>query len=227
MARKPKQVTKPNRDKSRERRCIVSGECREEADLIRFVVGPEDQVVPDLGAKLPGRGMWVSATRENVALALNKGLFSRAAKAKVTASDDLADQIEAQLLKRISNGLGLAAKAGALTTGFEKVREGLKSGVFSVLLEASDGSADGRDKIFALAHGLGKKVLVLGCLTAEEMSLALGRTNVIHAALSTGSLARRLEIDVHRLKGFRPLAPADWRLPGASEDKSLSNNAAR
>ena len=220
-------MTKPDPTKSRERRCIVSGETRDEADLIRFVVGPENQVFPDLSHKLPGRGMWVSATRADVTLAVKKGLFSRAAKAKVAASEDLADEIEAQLLRRICSGLGLASKAGALTSGFEKVREGLKSGAFSVLLEASDGSADGRDKIFALAHGLGIRPLVLGCLTAEEMSLALGRTNVIHAALSTGSLARRLEIDVHRLEGFRPLAPADWHLPGASEDKSLSNNEAR
>jgi len=106
---------------ARERRDIVSGEVREEARLIRFVVGPEGLVVPDLARKLPGRGLWVAADRASVETAARKGLFARAAKAKVQAPADLADQVENLFRRRLLSALGLARKSGDLTSGFEKV----------------------------------------------------------------------------------------------------------
>ncbi len=215
----PKETT--HKDPSpRTRRCIASYETLPEEALIRFVADPEGEVVADLAHKLPGRGMWVKADRELVTKAATKGLFARAAKAPVKAAPDLADRLQGQLMERVRSGLGLAAKAGALVVGFEKVREALRVKGLAVLVEASDGAADGRDKVFALAHGLGARPLILGCFEGEELGLALGRSNVIHAALTTGPMADRLRVDVDRLSGFCPLVPADWRVPGASDGAS-------
>lgn len=202
---------------ARERRCIASGEVLPDAALIRFVAGPDGEVVADLTAKLPGRGMWVRAERDALALAARKNLFARSAKAPVKVPADLEDQVAAGLLRRLREGLGLAARAGQLTTGFEKVREGLKSGQSALLIEARDGAADGREKVFALAHGKKGAIPVLGCLDSADLDLALGRSNVVHAAVSAGPMADRLLFDMARLAGFRPLAPADWRLPGVEK----------
>lgn len=183
--------------------------------MIRFVAGPGGDVVPDLGAKLPGRGLWVRADRASVTKAAAKGYFSRAAKAPLKAPEDLAGRVAALLDEKIKAGLGLAARAGDLVTGFEKVREALKAGRVAVLVEAADGAADGRDKVFALAHGCGAGARVLGAFSAQELDLALGRTNVIHAAVHPGPLAEKLGFEMDRLAGFRPLTPEGWRLPGA------------
>src|SRR6059058_3780735 len=113
---------------SRERRDIVTGEVMDEARLIRFVAGPDGQAVPDLARKLPGRGMWVAADRASVETAAKKGLFSRAAKAKLSAAPDLADQVESLLRRRLLSGLGLARRGGDLTSGFEKVSSAISSG---------------------------------------------------------------------------------------------------
>src|SRR5580698_9757259 len=113
---------------ARERRDIVSGEVMDEARLVRFVAGPQGQVVPDLARKLPGRGVWVAASREAVTTAAKKGLFARAAKAKLVAPADLADQVERLMRSRLLAALGMARKAGELTTGFEKVAAAIRSG---------------------------------------------------------------------------------------------------
>ncbi len=199
----------------RTRRCIASGKILPQTELLRFVVGPDGEIVPDLAGKLPGRGMWVRAREADLGCALQKGLFARAAKAPVKVPADLSNLVVAGLLRRISEGLGLAARAGALTTGYEKVRDFLKSGRTGVLIEAADGAADGREKLFALAHGVGKPIYVLGCLNSADLDLALGRSNVIHAAVSGGPLADRLGSELIRLAGFRPMTPPEWRLPGA------------
>ena len=104
---------------SRQRRDLVSGEVMEEARLIRFVAGPDNQVVADLARKLPGRGLWVAANRTAVDTAARKGGFSRSAKAKLSAPADLSDQVERLLLKRVLDGLGLARRAGSLCTQAE------------------------------------------------------------------------------------------------------------
>src|SRR5262249_10826346 len=131
----------------RERRDIVTGTVMDEARLVRFVAGPDGQVVPDLARKLPGRGLWVAADRGSVETAAKKGLFARAAKAKVTAPQDLADQVESLLKRRLLSGLGLARRAGELTSGFEKVSAALDAGKAAWLIEASDGASDGRRKL--------------------------------------------------------------------------------
>lgn len=196
---------------ARERRDIVSGEVMEEARLIRFVPGPDGVVVPDLARKLPGRGLWVAADRASVETAARKGLFSRAAKAKLQASPDLADQVESLLRRRVLSALGLARKAGDLTSGFEKVSAAIQSGKTAWLIEASDGAADGRRKLWAQARRQSRPPGLLGVFTASELGLALGLENVIHTAFLAGRAADRWAQDVHRLAGFSPLLPESWR----------------
>ena len=196
---------------SRERRDIVSGEVRDEAELIRFVAGPDGTVVPDLARKLPGRGLWVAADRASVGMAAKKGLFARAAKAKVIAPQGLADQVETLLKSRLLSALGLARRAGDLTSGFEKVSSSIVSGKAAWLIEASNGAPDGRRKILNLARKQTPRPQVFGLFSAEELGLALGAENVIHTAFLAGRAAGRWTEDVRRLAGFCPLLPEDWR----------------
>jgi len=196
---------------SRERRDIVSGEVMDEARLIRFVAGPDGTVVPDLARKLPGRGLWVAADRASVATAAKKGLFARAAKAQLKASAELPDQVESLLKSRLLSGLGLAKRAGDLTSGFEKVSSTISSGKAAWLIEASDGAADGRGKLLRLARHQSPPPGVFGLFAAAELGLALGGENVIHTAFLAGRAAERWAQDVRRLAGFSPLLPEDWR----------------
>ena len=191
--------------RSRERRCIVTGDVMPDNRLIRFVAAPDGQVVPDVAAKLPGRGLWVTATRKAVTLAVEKKLFARAAKANVGAAADLAERTEKALVTRMLGDLGIARRSGALVLGFDNVLRALDSArPPAVLIEAIDGSGDGKRKLYNAAHARGMKPEVLECLTSAELGLALGRENVIHAAVQPGGLAERLTFDAERLQGFRP-----------------------
>lgn len=196
---------------SRERRDIVSGEVMDEARLVRFVAGPDGTVVPDLARKLPGRGLWVAADRASVEAAAKKNLFSRAAKAKLTAPADLADQVERLLTKRVLDGLGLARRAGELTSGFEKVMAALRANKVAWLIEAGDGAEDGRRKLLSLARHLDPKPGLIGVFSSAELGLALGAENVIHSAFLAGRGADRWAQDARRLAAFRPLLPESWR----------------
>ncbi|HEY4343652.1 MAG TPA: RNA-binding protein [Parvibaculum sp.] len=190
-----------------ERRCIVTGEIGSKENLIRFVVGPEDVVVPDLGEKLPGRGLWVTARREAVETAIRKGLFAKAARAKAEAGETLADEVEVLLARRASAALGLARKAGELVTGFEKVMAEITAGRLAILIEARDGSEDGSRKLAgalkARYAALQKaQAPLLRPLWGDEMGLALGRSNVVHAALTQGSMERKVLADLARLEAY-------------------------
>jgi len=196
---------------SRQRKDLVSGAVMPEADLIRFVAGPDGQVVPDLSRSLPGRGMWVAATREAVMEAGRRGGFSRSAKAKLKADPDLADQVEGLLHRRLIDRLGLARKAGELTYGFEKVSAAISAGRVAWMIEAADGAADGRRKLLQVARRLPKPPALIGVFTTDELGLALGLGNVIHLAFLAGRGAERWTEDVRRLSGFRPLLPESWR----------------
>ena len=192
----------------RERRDLVSHEVMDESRLIRFVAGPDGQVVPDLGRKLPGRGLWVEASRASIEAAVKKNGFTRAAKTKLTAPADLADVVERLLARRCLDQLGLARREGVLISGFEKTAASLRAGKAAWVLEAADGSADGRGKILALARHQTAKIC--GVFTADDLSLALGLENAIHAVLLAGGRADRWTIEVERLAGFRPLRPPHW-----------------
>ncbi|PSL18002.1 RNA-binding protein [Shimia abyssi] len=186
-----------------ERKCIATGEISACDTLVRFVVGPENQVVPDVLGKLPGRGMWVSADRDAITKSATKGLFSRASKTKVTASPDLADQVEKQLKRRVIELISLSRKSGHAVTGFEKVKDWLVKEQAEILLQAADGSERGKSKLrppFGGSH--------IDWLTADELGLAFGRQTVIHGALASGGLAQRVVQEAQRLKGVRGIAVA-------------------
>ncbi|KGJ04324.1 hypothetical protein SAMN04487972_11380 [Paracoccus halophilus] len=194
-------MTRGGRIKDREtpeRRCIVTGETQPKAGLIRFVAGPDAQVVPDLGEKLPGRGFWVVADRDALEKAAKKGMFSRGAKAQVSASPELLAMIETGLAKRVTDTLSLARKAGLAVAGFEKVKDWLAAGKARVLLQASDGSDRGKGKLWTPPGGRW-----FGCLTASELGLSFGRDHVIHSALAPGGLTDKLIRDASRLTGLR------------------------
>jgi predicted RNA-binding protein YlxR (DUF448 family) len=175
------------------------------------VASPDGAVVPDLARKLPGRGLWVAADRESVSTAARKGLFARAAKRRLTASADLADDVQALLLRRMLAGLGLARKAGDLVAGFEKVLGAIGQGRAAYVIEALDGAADGRRKIRGAFHRAARAPELIGLFTSAEMGLALGGENVIHTAFLAGRGAEGWAFDARRLRGFCPLFPESWR----------------
>lgn len=181
------------------RRCIVTGAVKPAEGMIRFVVGPEAQIVPDVEGRLPGRGIWLSAGRDVVNTATVKNLFSKVARRKVSVPADLGDQLERQLSRRCLDIIGLARRAGQAVAGYEKVRGELKAGRGAVVLAAVDGSADGRDKIAAIAVGRP----VVAVLRSEELGAAFGRSQAVHVVLAPGRLADRLLIETGRLAGFR------------------------
>jgi predicted RNA-binding protein YlxR (DUF448 family) len=182
-----------------ERRCIVTGETQPKAGLIRFVVGPDDSIVPDLLEKLPGRGIWVTSSRDALQKAAKKGLFARGAKQAVTVPDGLIDAVETGLARRVVDLISLARKAGGAVTGFEKVKSWLMTEHARVLIQASDGSGRGKSK---LRPPEGNNSFI-GILTANELGLAFGRENVIHGALAAGGLTKRVVEEAARLKGLR------------------------
>ena len=182
-----------------------------EAKLVRFVIRPDGTVVPDLAAKLPGRGMWVEATRAAVDQAVKRGAFSRSAKTPLKPAADLADQVDRLLKERLRAALGLARRSGDLTFGFEKVLSAIESGHAAWMVEATDGAADGRRKLLQATRRTQKPPRLLGVFTSQELSLALGAGPVIHLAFLAGRSAGRWTQDVERLSGFSPLLPESWR----------------
>ena len=192
------------------RRCIVTGASEPKERMIRFVAGPDQQVVPDLEERLPGRGMWLSARRDVVNTAVAKGTFSKAARRKIEVPADLADRLEALLRRRCLDILGLARRAGQVVSGYDKVRTELKAGRGAVILAASDGAEDGVSKIGALAPDLP----VVRVLSALELGAAFGRDHTVHGVLTRGRLAALLLTESARLAGIagvEPSAPAQER----------------
>ncbi len=197
-------MSRGGRDKDRsdpERRCIATGEVQPKRGLIRFVVSPDNVITPDILGKLPGRGVWVAAERDALETAVAKKLFARAAKQQVTVPDRLVDDIEALLLKRVTDGIALARKSGRAIAGYEKVRDALGKDEVRILLQASDGSERGKSKL----HAPGGRGSFFEVLTASELGLSFGRERVIHAALGFGGLTERIREDAIRLSGVRVL----------------------
>lgn len=189
----------------RERRCIVTGNALPEDALVRFVADPEGKVVPDVAAVLPGRGLWVTSSREAIERAGAKNLFAKAAKTNLVVGADLAERTERLLARRMMDDIGMARRAGLLVAGFDNVQRALDAGKApALLIEARDGAEGGRRKLRAAAASRGLKIIVLDSLTCTELSVALGRENVIHAAIKSGRLADRLVADAGRLEGLRP-----------------------
>ena len=178
------------------RMCAVSREVRPIDELIRFVVSPAGDIVPDLKRKLPGRGMWVTASRQVVAEAVRRHQFTRAFKRDLRIPQTLPADIEALLVRSVTEALGIAAKARQIVAGFGKVESALREGTVEVLIHASDGAADGIRKLDTLARqndgnrGVQPPIPVVTALKSAELDLALTRSNVIHAALLAGPASK-------------------------------------
>jgi predicted RNA-binding protein YlxR (DUF448 family) len=197
--------------RGRERRCIVSNESDADAHLVRFALAPDGVVTPDVAAKLPGRGAWVRADRVSVEQAARKGAFARAFKTQVKVPDDLAGLTESLLARRCLDHLGLMRRAGAIAIGATQVEAAIRSKPALVMIEAADGAAEGREKLMSLHIGLwGRPPPAVGCFSAADLGVALGRERVIHACLLQERLAFGWAAEIGRLAGFRAIVPSSW-----------------
>jgi predicted RNA-binding protein YlxR (DUF448 family) len=176
--------------------CAVSREVRPIDELIRFVVAPTGEVMADLKRKLPGRGLWVSASRRAVAEAVRRHQFSRGFKRDVKVAPTLPEDTEVLLVRSATDALAMAAKAGRVVSGFGKVEDALSERQTAALIHASDGAADGIRKLDAIArqrggiHAESPEFPIVNVLTSAQLDLALGRSNVIHAALLAGPASK-------------------------------------
>jgi uncharacterized protein len=197
------------------RRCIVTRQALEKPAMIRFVIDPEGRVTPDLKERLPGRGLWVTASRDALDQAVAKHAFSKAAKQSVRAGPDLAERVTELARREVAELLGLARKSGQLVAGFEKVDAALRADKVRVLVAASDGADDGRGKLARIA---GSGVEICAPLTAAELAQALGRAHAVHAAIKAGGIAEKTIIASRRLTALAQGSEA-----GARELATKSN----
>jgi predicted RNA-binding protein YlxR (DUF448 family) len=191
----------PRTDRSATMRmCAVTRKVRPIGELIRFVISPQGEVVPDLKRKLPGRGLWVSASRQTVADAVRRNQFAKGFKREIRAHATLPADTEALLVRSATEALAMAAKARQVVSGFSKVEGALAQGQAQALIHASDGAADGIRKLDAIVRqkrgNIGESqdfpqdFPIVNVLTSAELDLALGRSNVIHAALLAGPASK-------------------------------------
>lgn len=198
MSRPRNTARKGGHQNANERKCIVTGELLPRDALIRFVVDPEGAVTPDLAEKLPGRGAWVRADKEKVAQAIARRCFNRAFSADVAAGDALAMAVEDGMRRRAIAALGLARRAGFAVAGFDQVAGELKAQKASLLISACDAAADGADKLARMARG----TAVIRALTSAEISSALGRDGVRHAAIKKRAETASFKRDILRFKTY-------------------------
>ena len=172
------------------RLCIATRTVRPVSDMIRFVEGPGGEIVPDLKRRLPGRGVWVSAWRAAVAKAIRQKAFGRGLRRDVRVAADLVDRLDGLLERSAIDALAIAGKAGRVVCGMAKVESALSSRTVAAVLNASDAAPDGVRKVAAaVRRGLGSEASnlpVIDIFAAAQLDLALGRPNVVHAALLTG-----------------------------------------
>jgi hypothetical protein len=212
------------------RMCAVTRQVRPIDELIRFVVAPSGEVIPDLKRKLPGRGLWVSASRQTLAEAVRRHQFSKGFKREVRVSPTLPADTEALLVRSTIDALAMAAKAGQVISGFGKVEDALTSrqtrGSIEALIHASDGAADGIRKLDAVlrqnavVNDKSSQIPVVTALTSEQLDLALGRSNVIHAALLAGPASKTFLSRSQILVRYR-MADADKTAGNTAENSPI------
>ena len=200
----------PRRAPGSERLCIVTREVKPVSEMIRFVIGPDRNVVPDLRRRLPGRGVWVTATRAAVAEAVKRRAFARGFKADAAVAPDLADEVERLLERSALDALSMVRKAGRAALGFAQVERALASEPVVALLHAADAGREGVRKLAATRSRLIEKaddVPVVDQFTAPQLDLAFGRPNVVHAALLAGSASDGFLARFRNLERFRAIGP--------------------
>ena len=190
-----------------ERTCALSREVKPVDELVRFVVAPNGEVVADVRRKLPGRGLWITATRDAVGQAVKRNVFARGFKRDVRAAADLADQTEKMLERAALDALAIAGKAGLVVSGFAKVEAALGKGEALALIHASDAAPDGRRKLSAATRDEDeegtRKIVVIEDFSGSQLDLALNRPNVVHAALLAGPGSETFLARVARYVRFR------------------------
>ncbi len=201
--------TPRDRSDGPDRKCIATGDVRPKDGLIRFVAGPDGQLAPDILGRLPGRGVYVAADRAALQRALSKKLFARGLKQPVRIADGLLDEVERQLVRRVVDLISLARKSGDAVAGYEKVKDWLSKEQALVLIQAVDGSGRGKSKLSTPHFGH-----YIGWLSADELGMAFGRQTVIHAALASGGLSKRVVEEAQRLRGIRGTKSGKGRLEG-------------
>jgi len=199
-----------------ERKCIVKRQAVDRDELLRFVLGPSIDasgsindpsqgsiVTPDLKEKLPGRGVWITGNRACMEEAVKKKLFSRAFKEPCKVADDLPETVEALLEKRCLNMLSLAKKAGQVVTGFDKVYSAMSKTTLEMLIEAADGAPGGQKKLEKKFLAIFPDGQIVNLFTSEQMDMAFGSTNVIHAAITHGNMTQNVQAAVEKLVKYR------------------------
>lgn len=193
-----------SRDKQVLRMCALTREELPSAALVRFAVSPDGVLAPDIDAKAPGRGVWITCSAAAVAEAERRKIFARSLKSDVTVPSDLAQAVRTRLEQRLMGALGLARKAGALITGATKVSSLVESGRAAALITASDAAPDGRRKMLQSVRRAGHTETLphIESLSSDQLGLALGLENVIHAALTPGAAANSAVERANRLARF-------------------------
>jgi predicted RNA-binding protein YlxR (DUF448 family) len=213
-------------DEMNDRTCIVTRRAGAPDDLIRFVVGPDCVLVPDLKRNLPGRGCWVTADRLHVELAARKKLFGRALRQDVSIPGDLGAMVDRLLARAALGSLGLARKAGALVTGAAKVDAAVRSREALAVLHALDAAPDGVRKIDqarrAGASPDGLEVPAYKLFSEAEIGLALGRANVIHAAVLASDAGRAAVKRIVALDRYRGGTPEDVAAVAAATEEKMA-----
>ncbi len=202
-----KRVPRDERPREPVRRCAVTREPHTRDALIRFVAAPDGRIVPDLKGELPGRGVWVGCARDTVEQAVRRNVFAASLKRAVRPPADLASLVERLLVARAMDHLALANKAGQVVFGFAKVEAAIERGAVAALLHAGDGAAGGAAKLDrkaqAIARMRGQALRIVTWFASDELSLALGRSNVVHAAVTEGGASQAFLREADRVGRYR------------------------
>ena len=194
-------------DSGPRRMCAVTRQRLDPDELIRFVEGPNATIYPDLAKKLPGRGVWITVERPQLERAIKQNAFSKSLKKQIKIPTDLADQVDRLLEGRAINSLSMAKKAGVVVTGSAKIDGALEKASVAVLLHGTDAAQDGRSKLdrkfLAISAANSRQARIFALLTIEQMSLAIGGQNVVHAAINHGGAAEKFVAEAGRLTRFR------------------------
>ncbi|MBE6451543.1 MAG: DUF448 domain-containing protein [Alphaproteobacteria bacterium] len=185
-------------EKETNRKCIATGQIKSKEELLRFVKTPDSRLVPDFNKKLEGRGLYVSVSKKALQTALDKNLFIKSIRQHLKIEDNFLSLVEQLLYKRGLDSVNLARKAGALVTGFEKVKEKILKNKVAFLIEAQDAGQDGTEKICAIA----KNLEVIKVYNIQDLDLALDKVNTVHVAVLKSDIAGMVYKNVKRYQTF-------------------------